>query len=98
MSDEVAALKGEVAEHKRRAGELSAGAMRDSKTIGALQDELKKLAALQAEFDQLDAECTDLKSQLKAANTANEAAAKQAVANASKVKAAEQIKKGLAAL
>lgn len=98
MSDEVAALKGEVAEHKRRAGELSAGALRAQREIGALQDELKSLGALQAENDQLKAANADLASQLKAAEKAAAAAAKQAAADASKIEAATKIAEGIKAL
>jgi cell division protein FtsB len=98
MSVDVEALKGELAAHKKRAGDLSADNMRAQKEIGALQDELKKMGVLEAENDQLEAELADLKSQLKAAEAANNALNKQAAANATKVEAADQIKKGLAAL
>lgn len=98
MSVDVDALKGELAAHKKRAGDLSADLMRAQKEIGKRDDELKKLGVLEAENDQLQAENADLKSQLKAANSANDALNKQAAANAAKVAAAESIAAGLKAL
>ena len=98
MSVDVDALQGELAVQKKKASDLSSDLMRAQKTIGAKDDELKKLGALEAECDQLEAANADLKSQVKALESALKAANKLAADNAVKIEAAEQIKKGLAAL
>jgi predicted nucleic acid-binding Zn-ribbon protein len=98
MPVDVEALQGELAAHKKRAGDLSSDLMRAQKAIGERDNKLEEMAALQAANDQLKSANADLASQLKAADKALAAANKLAADNAVKIEAANQIKAGLAAL
>lgn len=92
------ALKGEVAEHKRRAGDLSAEVLRLRKDVGERDNALEEMASLKAANDQLKAENADLAAQLKAAQRDAKAAAARLDEVSAKIEAATKIAEGLKAL
>ncbi len=97
-TETLAALKQDVAEHKRRAGNLSAEVLRLNKQVGERDNALAKMAALEAENDQLKAANADLASQLKAAQRDAKATDAKLAELSSKIEAATKIAEGLKAL
>lgn len=96
--DQLEQAQADAAAFKEKASRASEDLMRASKEIGSLRDELEKVPGLEAALDQSQAEAADLRSQLKAAHAALDAANKVAADNAVLIEAALKIKEGLAAL